>query len=269
MTYLLADNYIFYADIYFLQNFMIKTAVIYLSLCCNKIHCSIYTLKGIGKIMLASFLGTCVEVIGLMIGNSYHFFLFLVHLLEIPFMMRFVLGKKRKQTLWVMITGYFFVIVVNGVVEILWNCFGQHGWYLLLLCMASSIVYVGVRIWQNYHQMKKGIFSVEILHQGACIHTCGFYDTGNCLKDPYTGKGVHIVSEKLLSQFPIEHQKEVYIPYQALGNKEGLVKVYYVDIIKIQKDYEVLKKEMVPVGIAEEKLFENKEYQIILNEEIS
>ena len=151
----------------------------------------------------------------------------------------------------------------------MWNLFGTYGWYFLLISIASGIVSIGLRIWQNYHQMKKGIFSVEITHQGTCIHTNGFYDTGNCLKDPYTRKGVHIISEKLLSQFSMEHQKEVYIPYQALGKEEGLVKVYYLDSIKIQRDYEVLETEMVPVGIAEEKLFENKEYQIILNEEIS
>lgn len=268
MMYLLADSYIFYADIYFLQNFIIKTAVIYLSLCFNKIHCSIYTLKGIGKIMLASFLGTGIEVMGLMMGNSYHFFLVLVHLLEIPFMMRVVLGKRQRQMLRVIITGYFFVIVINGVLEILWNWFGQHGLYILLLCGACGAVAIGVRIWQNYNRMKKGIFSIEILHQGKCIQTYGLYDTGNCLKDPYTGKGVHIISEKLLSQFSMQNQKEVYIPYQSLGNEQGLIKVYYLEHIRIQKDYEFLEKNAVPVGVAEEKLFQNKNYQMILNEEI-
>lgn len=130
------------------------------------------------------------------------------------------------------------------------------------------MVAIGVKIWQNYKQMKKGIFRVEILHQGRQIPTYGLYDTGNCLKDPYTGRGVYIISEKLLAQFSIESQKEVYIPYQSLGNASGLIQVYYLEYIRIQKEDKFLEKDMVPVGVAGEELFQNKTYQMILNEEV-
>lgn len=82
----LCDTYIFYADVYFIQNFLIKIAVIYLSLYWNKLYFTISTIKGVGKIVLAAGIGTMIEIIGLLSGNSYDLFLILVHLLEIPFM---------------------------------------------------------------------------------------------------------------------------------------------------------------------------------------
>lgn len=268
MANLLIDTYIFYADIYLLQNFLMKAAVLYLSIFSTKVFYNLHTLKGIGKLIFAAFLGTCTEIAGLMLGNSYQMFLLLVHLLEIPFMVRFVLGKECKHMLRVIITGYFFIIVVNGVLEILWNRFGKQGIYVILLCAACGIVYLGVRIWQNYNHMEKGILQVEILHDGNVLQAKGFYDSGNLLKDPYTGKGVHILSEKMLTGLIREGQEAVYIPYQSLGNEQGLIKVYYIEHIRIQKKQEIMEIQKIPVGAGGEELFQNKAYQMILNEDI-
>ena len=268
MRNLLAETYIFYADIYFLQNFIIKIAVLSLALRVNKVYFVQNTRKGILRIAIASFLGTIVEIAGLMLGNSYTIFLALVHLLEIPCMVCFVLGKERKKLLQVIVSGYFFIMVINGMLEIFWNWFGQSGAYLFLLCAACAAVGIGVRVWLHQQQMKKGIFPVELIHKQRTIVTYGFYDSGNHLKDPYTGKGVHIVSEKLIAQLSLQNEETVYVPYQSLGNMQGLIKVYYLEHIRIQKEQIFVERENVPIGIAEENLFQNKKYQVILHEEV-
>lgn len=266
---LLSDTYVFYADVYFVQNFIIKVAVIYLALYCNKLRFSLNTVKGLGKIILASFLGTIFEIIGLVVGMPYNLFLLLVHLLEIPGMMLLVVVKERGQFLRVIVTGYFFVIVINGVLEIFWNSFAEYGNYIIWLVTACGCTYVGTRIFQNYSQMRKGIFSVEFKLSGKVIQTYGFYDSGNHLKDPNTGKGVHIVSEKIIQNLLEKGQKEFFIPYQSLGNEQGLIKIYYVEYIRIQKEYETIEQCDVPIGVAQETLFADKKYQMILNEEIA
>lgn len=265
---ILGDTYIFYADIYFLQNFMMKLVVIYLSLYCNKFHRLVSTLNGMGKMICAAFLGTAAEVLGLLLGNSYYVFLLLIHILEIPFMMRLVFGKEYKQMMRTVVSGYFFVMVVNAVVEILWNWFGESGSFVFGIGVAGGMVYVGVRIWKNYTKIQKSIFPIEIIHAGKCVAAYGFYDSGNQLTDPYTGKGVHIISEKLFGQLQMETQKEVYIPYQSLGNEKGLIRVYYVGCIKVQKEQHFIEKTEVPVGVTEDTLFQSKGYQMILNAEI-
>ncbi len=265
---LLIDTYIFYADVYFIQNFLIKVMVLYLSLYCNKIHYSITTVKGVVKILFASCIGTVLEIAGLFRGNSYNLFLIFVHLFEIPFMVWFVTGKDCRQKFRVIVTGYFFVIVINGVLEILWNTFGDSGNYIFFLCVACGSVYAGVRLWISYSKMRKGIFPIEIQHAEERIFTYGFYDSGNHLKDPYTGKGVHIISGRLLKQLPILPEKKVCVPFQALGENDGLIDVYYLDTIHIYLQSKEIIQQKVPMGITQEELFHGKQYEIILNEDI-
>lgn len=264
----LSNTYIFYADIYFVQNLIIKIAVLYLSLYCNKRHEILSSMKGMGKIVLAACLGTFAEILGLLYGSSYRIFLLFIHIFELPLLMRIVLGRRSGQIVRLIISGYFFVMLINAVLEFLCNYLGTAGNYIVLLSASSMGVFIGVRMYQNYKRIQKGIYPVELNYGGKRILTHGFYDSGNHLKDPYTGKGVHIISDKLLSQLSVKTQKEVYIPYQSLGKEQGIIRAYYLDYIRIQKEQDVAEEWEVPVGAANENLFEGKQYQIILNERI-
>lgn len=283
-------RYIFYADVYFIQNFMMKVAVLYLTLYCNKIHFEITRVKGIGRICVASFVGTIIEIAGLLLSGSYSVFIICVHLLEVPLMSRFVLGKKSGQMLRVIISSYFFTMLINGVLEALWNQFGEGGGYIFYLLFSCGVVIVGVRIWKNYTRMQKGIFSVEVLHQGKKVQTQAFYDSGNRLVDPYTKKGVHIVSRQLFEELlsikavndarsrskkgeeiyreNLQPQRPVFIPYKSLGNDTDLIEVYYIDrfIIEAEKQRKIIQN--CPVGVTKDNLFEGKNYEIILSEEV-
>lgn len=265
---IVSDTYIFYADVYFLQNFLIKIVVIYISLYCNKYHSVISNRKGIGKIILAASIGTIVEIIGLLFGNSYHLFLLLVHVFEIPFMILFVIGKERRQVLRIIIGGYFFLMLINGVLEALWNWFGEYENYVFLLSVSCGFAYIGVRIYLNERRMEKGIFQIEILHDGKQISTYGFYDSGNQLVDPYTKKGVHIISEQLWKRIGLEQESAVLVPYQALGKEDGIIKVYYVEELFIVDERQQKKWFKCPVGVTKENLFNEQKYEIILNEEV-
>ncbi len=273
---LLSRTYIFYADVYVVQNFVIKIAVLYFALYCNKYHMLLETGRGIGKIILAALAGTITEIAGLFLGNSYYVFLILVHVFEIPLMIGFLLGKERQQWIKVIITGYFFVMAINAVLEILWNYFGAYGNYVFWLCASCGLVYMGIRMYRNYSRIQKGIFPVEMFHNGNHLFTYGFYDSGNRLVDPYTQKGVHIISEELFQKIGLDKEHAVVVPYRALGNEGGMLEVYYVEnfIIGDGKQRKSWKK--CPMGVTKENLFKEnfkgdfkgKKYEIILNEEV-
>lgn len=265
---ILNETYIFYADVYFIQNFIIKLAVIYLSLYCNKCSFNLSTLRGYGKIVLASAMGTFIEIMGLILGNSYNIFLTFVHIFEIPLMILFVLGKERQSFIKIILTGCFFVVVINGVVEWLWNWFGTGASFVLLLSLACGATVIAVRIWKNYKQMQKGIFLVELLHGEKRINIKAFYDSGNRLIDPYTGKGVHIISERLINGLSLDKENPVWIPYQALGNENGIIEVYYIDELLIEGEKQRINRTKTPVGVTKDNLFEGKAYEMILNEEV-
>ena len=225
-------------------------------------------MKGIRRIVFVAFLGTFIEIVGLFGEGSYNMFLLLVHLLEIPFMMRLVLGKEHRNMLRVIITGYFFIMVINAVLEVLWNWFGEYGNYVFLLGASCSLVYMGVRIYQNYSRIQKGIFPIEIMNKGNQIFTYGFYDSGNRLIDPYTQKGVHIISEQLFKRIGLDNENAVLVPYQALGSEEGMVEVYYVEEMRIEGERQRKSWKKSPVGVTKENLFKEGQYEIILNEEV-
>lgn len=266
--YVLNETYIFYADVYFIQNLIIKTAVLYLAFYCNRLHFIISTIRGMRKLFLVAGIGTVVEIIGLLLSNSYSLFLLLIHILEIPLMIYAILGNKRQQLLRIMITGYFFVMIINGILEVLWNWFGEHGNYVFYLCVACGFTYAGTRIWKNYSSMEKGIFQVEIMYHEKSVFVQGLYDTGNQLKDPYTGKGVQICANDMAEKLGVDKNQMVYVPYTALGNEGGVIAVFYADGIRVYKDSGEVKLDKVPIGVTEEKLFNEKKYKMILNEEV-
>ena len=257
-------RYIFYADIYFVQNFMMKMAVLYLALYCNKLYEFTMKTKGIGKIGIVAGFGTMFEIIGLLTSGSYNIFIVCVLLFEVPLMVGFLLGKNERRLLRVTFFGYFFTILINGIIEALWNQFGERGSYIFYIIFSCGAVIVGVRIWKNYSRMQKGIFHVELSYQGKRIQTKGLYDSGNCLKDPFTGKGVHIIPRKA---FDVQIQP-VFIPYQALGNEQDLLEVYYIDELIIEGERGRITIQNCPVGVTKDNLFEGKNYEIILNEEV-
>ncbi|MBR3810970.1 MAG: sigma-E processing peptidase SpoIIGA [Agathobacter sp.] len=260
-------GYIFYADVYFIQNFMIKIAVLYLVFYCDKRYEITETIKGIGKMVAGSFFATVFEILILVFFNNYNFFLIVVNIVELPLLFLGIGGYKGRKVIPLILLGYFFILLINGILEILWNQFGERGGFFFFLLLASGVVVVSVRIWKNYSKMKKGICKVQILHQGKHVSAKGFYDSGNQLIDPYTKQGVHIISEQLFENLEIR-QNYVLIPYQALGNEEGMLEVYYLDeiIIKGEKSNKTIQN--CPVGVTKDNLFEGKTYEIILNEEV-
>ena len=219
------------------------------------------------KIVIVAFVGTIIEILCLLFGNSYELFLLLVHLFEIPLLIGFVL-EERNQMFRIIIHGYFFIMLINAVLEMLWNWFGEYGNYMFCLCISCGLVYIGLQIYLNDNKMKKGIFPIEIFHSGRRICAYGFYDSGNCLLDPYSQKGVHIISEQLWKKIGLDTEIPVLVPYQALVSKEGMIKVYYVEELVIGTEREKKKWSMCPLGVTKENLFKEGQYEIILNEEV-
>lgn len=265
---MLCDTYIFYADVYFVQNLMIKIAVLFLSLYANKCYFAIQSRRGIARIILVAGLGTIVELLGLWMSNSYNFLLLLVSILEIPIMFFLLLGERKETMITLILSGYFFTMIINATLELLWNWFGESGGFVFYLGTSCFMVYIGFCVYQNLHRMKKGLFQVEISHKNHRISTHGFYDSGNRLKDPYTGKGVHIISEKLLKQLDIQKGSAVLVPYHSLGNEMGMIEVYYVEELIIGENTNKRYWQNSPIGVTKENLFKDGMYEIILNEEV-
>lgn len=261
---MLVDTYIFFADLYFLQNFFMKAGVLWLTIKLLKIRVT----KPVIRIMLIASLGTAFELAGLLGMQNYNLFLGIVHLIEVPCMVIGLVWPNRDYIWKSIVSGYFWTLIINGVVEILWNLIGL-GWLYPLLVLFGNILVIIVTCYIIQRvRMYKGIYPVDIHRPDIIWTTKGYYDSGNCLVDPYTGKGVHIISAKLSQKLELENENKVCIPYHSLGNTNGLIDVYYVENMKIKKDTQWIELGKVPLGVADNSLFHGKNYEMIINEEV-
>lgn len=261
---LLGNTYIFYGDIYFFQNFLIKLTILFLVSYSMKIQ----TIVSVIKLILIAAIGTMCEILGLLSVFSYEFFIGFVHLFEVPCMVLGVLGKKKTFFLRGIVLGYLYTMLTNGILEVFWNTFGENGHYGIILFFTCVTVVLGSVMLIQTRRRNKDCFEVELIHNESKIRIKAFYDSGNHLKDPYTQKGVHIISTQLFSKLALEKDKKVYIPYQSLGNNNGLIEVYYIELLHIYSQKNVIEQHKIPVGVAKEDLFSNKSYEMILNEEV-
>ena len=258
------NEYIFYADVYFVWNYLIKLTVVLLVLFSfgKRVSVPIY------KMILLIGIETIIEIIGLYISPNYFLFVLVVHLLLMPFVMTILLWEYHSLIKQAIIRGYLFTIIINGVIEIFWNFFGNQTSYIILLLLGCGGGMLMVLYYFYSKKEEKGIYTVMLSQDGKSIEIQGLYDSGNRLKDPYTSKGVHIVSKKFLNSLLSNTLQTVLIPYQSLGVNLDLIEVVYIDELIIYKQKDVIIQQKVPIGIAKEEMFFNKSYKMILNEEV-
>ena len=261
---ILGNTYVFYGDVYFVWNFLIKiTTLILITVSFGKrIELSVK------KIIFLAGAASIAEMIALCFVIYYAVFVVVINVFEMPFMVYLLLSQDRRIIGKGIIRGYIFTILINGVLEILWNQFGETGSYFLIIVVACIGVFVGYSIYCKTRNREKGVLAIELKHMGKVVKTYGLYDSGNCLKDPYTGKGVHIVSENLIVELISREMNKVMVPYHALGTSADLIEAVYIDEIVIYGKEEIIRQHKIPIGIAKEEMFLNKSYKMILNEEV-
>ena len=144
------------------------------------------------RVLGLAFLGTISEIIVLSIGVPYILFIVWLYIVEIPVVSIFLV--KREKMLWFRscASGYVFTILINGILEALLNAFGSGVHYVSLLGIACLLSIVGCVWFLRQQRIERCIYPVEICVGEECIKVLAFYDSGNHLKDPYTGSGIQI-----------------------------------------------------------------------------
>ncbi len=93
-----------------------------------------------------------------------------------------------------------------------------------------------------------------------------YWDSGNQLRDPYTGQPICILSYSLAEKFVDQTKDRIrFVPYRALGAEDGLLAVMDVDEMILQDGRQMRRYEHMAVGIAQKGLLEDKEYDLILH----
>ncbi len=134
-------------------------------------------------------------------------------------------------------------------------------------------VCIVVRIVNAMEQQKKrqkNRYTAELYFGKQQVTVQGFIDTGNGLKEPITGKAVHILQQEAAALLMSEEEKPMsfLVPYHAVGTEEGLLTAIRIDQMELTSEDGAQVTLMRPLlGLYHGKLSSNGEYQLILHAE--
>lgn len=139
-------------------------------------------------------------------------------------------------------------------------------YFFTILCLEILFHVMAGQVRENKFQ-RQMLCWAEIYGLESSIKVRAFYDSGNCLKDPYTGKPVVIVSPSVIQQLDGQLGKGVLIPYYSLGNDSGMVPAYSCKGMDVWKTEGKQKKHFDSVMLAVDgHIFTHRqEYDLILH----
>lgn len=207
------------------------------------------------------------------------------------FVVTFFIGGILNSLYYYTDLGFYFSELLNGRVYANRNIrFYVSIFILLLLILKFIIPYLLMN-----KEDTKNLFEVQLNMKKTIIKAVGLLDTGNALKDPFSGKPVIIANYTLVEKSlpddlknyieayyhiekkdsktkpntPIECISQLkFIPFHSVGKKNGIMIGFVFDEIIIKKQTELKIHKDTIVAIYDGQLSTNDDYQIILHKEL-
>lgn len=253
--------YVFYADVFLLQNFLMDYIAV------TGANLFLKRRKSCVRLLITAAISSAAGLILLLCIPNYLVYLLISHFLLNTLMVFFCFGRcGGKEFLENWAVTYLAVIVLGGIFEWLAGSGLMHGHFFLQLAAAAAAGYGILLYLMQRKEFGNHIFPVRLVKDSRGIELKAYWDSGNQLRDPYTGQGVSIISHaKALEFLDMTKDRIRYVPYRSLGEENGLLKVTNVDELLLIRGNKTIRMEKIAIGIADEGLLEEKEYDLILH----
>ena len=285
-------KYVIYIDVFFCVNLVmdfliLKLVSLYIKPQTTYIRC-----------ILGAILGSAFGVLSLLISYEniiWHMLFSYIFIAVAMVVGTFGLGTRR-ELIKRCIVLYVVTIFLGGLINLLYS-YTYMGVFLqnlflglrnttniLWMIGATFFTYIClkalVRIAKRNSKTNM-LVAVKLVHKGKERLLTGLIDTGNSLREPYTGKPVHIVCEETISSLlesqdlPTERFK--LVPFTSVGKNHGLIKVITIDELWVYTIEDTLKytndaiyiKNEVAIGLYEGSLSNVGEFQMLLHNSVS
>lgn len=161
---------------------------------------------------------------------------------------------------------YLFQYLFGGMLEWL----GELSW--MQNRFVSKVLFLGgmmmLLFWgmERYRQYEEQLVRVCLRQGERELLVYAYWDSGNQLTDPYTGAPVHIMNRKIFRKLTEEKEVKMrLVPFFSLGEKNGMLSVGNLDGMEIESGGKRYLIKPAVVGVADEILFDKKEYDMILH----
>jgi stage II sporulation protein GA (sporulation sigma-E factor processing peptidase) len=185
--------------------------------------------------------------------------------------------------------------IKNGIIYYYWN----SKWTLTVFGVAfAAIIFRTIIQITKFNFLKKNlIFSTIIFLNGRSVKVNGFVDTGNSMKEPFSGKPVIIVEfDSLKDILPIDivnsistddenndlfesitnckidqfiNYKFRMIPFSVLGKENDMIPAIIADYVEINDSDKTKRFKNVVIGIYNKKMPSEGEYSAIIGREFA
>ena len=254
--------YELYVDVFFLVNFMmdyILLLIVRRMLQCTATH---------GRICIGAAIGSLLTCVVMILPIPYTVVkLILFHVFVNTCMIRVGLKiKSIRSFLKAIIMLYIGSILLGGIMEV-FRQYVRVGSFFLVVAIIGYYFVLGIWKFVSYMQRWNQCHCKVELYLGTKKYQIkGLIDTGNGLRDPISGKPVHILDRATAKRFfGEEYLKDVrYVPYQSIGKKEGVLPAVQFERMCVWKDTQCWVEKPL-IAISEEMISIGGEYEMILN----
>lgn len=285
-------KYVIYIDVFFCVNLVmdfliLKLVSLYIKPQTTYIRC-----------ILGAILGSAFGVLSLLISYEniiWHMLFSYIFIAVAMVVGTFGLGTRR-ELIKRCIVLYVVTIFLGGLINFLYS-YTYMGVFLqniflgirsktniLWMVGATLVAYICLKVLVRIvkrHSNTNMIVAVKLVHKGKESFLTGLIDSGNSLREPYTGKPVHIVCEDAISQLlesqDICTERFKLVPFTSVGKKHGLIKVITIDELWVYIIEDTLKytndaiymKNEVAIGLYEGSLSNVGKFQMLLHNSVS
>lgn len=253
--------YVFYADVFLLQNFLMDFAAV------TGVNIFLKRYRRSRRLFLASLFTSAMGLICLLLIKNDTVYRLITHFGLNTMMVWLCFGKcGRREFLENWSVTYLVVIVLGGMMQWLQEDRVIPHHFLLQAVLTAAAGYGILLYLMHKRTFANHIYLVKLLKDERSMEVKAYWDSGNQLKDPYTGQGVCILSRERAKDFLDTKKDRIrYVPYQSLGEQEGLLGVTNIDELVLFDGNKVIRMKHMAIGIANEGLMEKKEYDLILH----
>lgn len=139
----------------------------------------------------------------------------------------------------------------------------------IILLLSSFAVLISIRIFYVFRIKKEQIgkfrYNIMLVHKGTELYQTAFYDSGNHLFEPISGKAVILVRRGIMERLKPDSATSRIVPFSALGNSTGFLTAYRIDKMVIFENKTLKTYENVYAAVAERGLFVQEECDVILH----
>lgn len=277
---------VMYADVMFAVNF--TSSYILLYLLAKMVYC---TKPSKIRLCIASVIGGASSVILFLITlHPIAVYAIRAAIVIIMTVIVFYRGKQKlfEQLTWLLLMSGLIIFSMLAVTAVIKNTvavivkngiiYFELPQKIFVISFIISYLLMALFLRKIKKRGAKRYYIMTITQGDKNISVTALFDSGNLLREPVTGKCVHILEwEQVKKLFDIsfefedieQHMQEMklwVIPYNSLGNKSGVLFAFAADKIALPEKKKERSKEFI--GIYNGILSKNKEYQALINAEL-